>query len=249
MEFYIKLENVDVSFVKYNNVRNNLKENIIHFVLNFGKNRYVNEEFVALHDISFEIRSGDRLAVIGKNGAGKTTLLKTIAGIYRPQNGSVKVVGKVSCLLDILGGFNPELTGRENIYVNGLVFGYSRKQIDSKVEEIIDFSGVCEFIDTPLKYYSTGMGMRLAFSIATSIDPEILIVDELFAGGDVGFVDKASKRIKRLTAEADIFVAAPHDMGYVREFFNKVLYLKDHAVGYFGDDIEYAIHKYICDNS
>lgn len=248
MNTYLKVQNMDMEYIQFRNVDVSLKENIIRFMTHFGQSSYSKQVFRVLKNVSFELHEGDRLAIIGRNGVGKTTLLKLICGIYKPASGSIETRGRISSLIEIGSGFNYELTGRENIYLSGLISGFTKAEIASKEQAIIDFADIGDFIDTQIKYYSTGMGMRLAFSVATTIDPEILIVDELFAGGDINFIEKATRRINYIIRESKIFIAAPHNMDYVREFCNKVLYLKDHGMEYFGDDIEYGIDKYYNDN-
>lgn len=248
MSIYLEVQDVGMEFIQFSNLNNSLKENIIKFFIHFGQSSYSQKIFTALRNISFELHEGDRLAIIGRNGVGKTTLLKLICRIYKPSVGSIVSNGRISSLIEIGSGFNYELTGRENIYLNGLISGFTKNEIESKEEAIIEFADLGDFIETPIKYYSTGMGMRLAFSIATTIDPEILIVDELFAGGDINFIEKATKRVNDIILESKIFIASPHNMDYVRKFCNKVLYLKDHSVEYFGDDIEFGINKYYSDN-
>jgi ABC-type polysaccharide/polyol phosphate transport system ATPase subunit len=245
----ISLEHVTLKYIKHVNRPNSLKENVIKYILNFGKSFYAPEDLLVLDDICFTLNQGDRVGIIGINGAGKSTLLKVIAGIYHPTQGKVKTNGRISSLLEIGAGFDPELTGRENIYLNGLISGFTRKEINAKLDEIIEFSGLAEFVDTPIKYYSTGMGLRLGFSIATSINPEILICDELFAGGDINFIEKATNRLNSIIDQAHIFITVSHDNDYIREFCNKVIYLKDRKIAYFGSDIEYAINIYINDNT
>ncbi|MDF2690497.1 MAG: transporter [Gammaproteobacteria bacterium] len=244
----ISVKNLSLRYIKHINRPNSLKESVIKYILNFGKPYYSSEDFLALDNISFELKQGDRLGIIGINGAGKSSLLKVITNIYPPSQGSVKVNGRISSLIEIGAGFDPELTGRENIYLNGLISGFSKKEISAKLNEIIEFSGLAEFIDTPIKYYSTGMGLRLGLSIATCINPEILICDELFAGGDLNFIEKATNRLNQIIDQAHIFITVSHDNGYIREFCNKVLYLKDHKVAYFGSDVEKGLNQYIQDN-
>lgn len=149
---------------------------------------------------------------------------------------------------EIGAGTDPELTGRENIYIMGLISGFSRAEIRAKEQEIIDFADIGDFIDVPVKYYSAGMGGRLSFSMATSIHPDILVVDELFAGGDINFIEKASKRIEQIKNDASIFVSVTHDMAYAKKFFNKIIYLKDNSVKYYGTDIDNCVKEYIQDS-
>jgi len=245
---HIKVENISLKYTKHFNKPNTLKENVIQYVLNFGKPSYRSEDLWVLNDVDFELKDGDRLGIIGLNGAGKSSLLKVIAGIYKPTKGRVDVNGRFSSLIEIGAGFDPELTGRENIYLNCLISGFSKKEIRRREEEIIEFSELREFIDTPIKYYSTGMGLRLGFSIATTISPEILIIDELLAAGDIGFVEKATARMHEIIEGSNIFVTVSHNNEQVRQLCNKVLYLKDREVKYFGSDVEYAVSTYIKDS-
>ncbi len=247
-EKYIKFKNVDFEYIKIKNVSNSLKENVLKFITNFGRMKYEKEVFKVLNNINFELYKGDRLCIIGKNGAGKSTLLRLIVGIYKASRGEIKTKGKITSLIEIGAGMDPELTGRENIYIMGLIAGFTRKKIKEKEKEIIEFADIGDFIDVPVKYYSTGMAGRLSFSAATSIEPDILVVDELFAGGDINFVNKASKRIEELKKNASIFISVTHNMEDAKKFFNKILYLKDNKVEYYGENIEYCINKYIEDN-
>jgi len=249
MNASIKFKDVSFDYIKVTNVSSGIKESLIGFVKNFGQDSYKHEQFHVLQNANFELNHGDRLCIIGRNGAGKSTMLRLITGIYRPTQGQILTEGRISSLIEIGAGMDPELTGRENIYISGLISGYSKKQLLAKENEIIEFADIGDFIDVPVKYYSTGMGARLSFSIATTIDPEILIVDELFAGGDINFINKATKRIEDIKSDASIFIAVSHDMKYAREFFNKVIYINNNRIEYFGEDIEATIEKYIEDNS
>jgi len=244
----IKFKNVSFEYLKIFNASSGIKENILKFFTNFGQDSYKEETFHVLNNLNFELNSGDRLCIIGRNGAGKSTLLRLLTGIYKPTHGKIQISGKISSLIEIGAGMDPELTGRENIYIIGLISGFSRAEIKAKEQETIDFADIGDFIDVPVKYYSTGMGGRLSFSIATSIHPDILVVDELFAGGDINFIDKASKRIEQIKNDASIFVSVTHDMEYAKKFFNKIIYLKDNSVKYYGTDIEKCVDEYIKDN-
>jgi lipopolysaccharide transport system ATP-binding protein len=242
---YLKLKNINLDFIKYKNNHNTLKENILKYLLNFGKNYYKKEVFTVLHKVSFELETGDRLVIIGKNGAGKSSLLRILVDIYKPTSGSIEKKGTITSLLEVGAGMNPELTGRENIMLSSLISGFSKKKIESKMNEIINFADIGDFIDVPMKYYSSGMCYRLSFSTAILVEPEILIVDELFAGGDVNFINKASNRIEELKNTASIFISVSHDMAYAKKFFNKILYLKDNHIEYFGENIDHGIDLYL----
>jgi lipopolysaccharide transport system ATP-binding protein len=245
---HVKVNNVALKYMKYSNRPNSLKENVIRYLLNFGKPSYRSEDLWVLNNINFELYDGDRLGIIGLNGAGKSTLLKVLSGIYQPTKGAVDISGRLSCLIEVGAGFDPELTGRENIFLNCLISGFSKKEIRQKEEEIIEFSGIKEFIDTPLKYYSTGMGLRLGFSIATTIDPEILILDELFAAGDVSFIEKATTRMHDIIEKSRIFITVSHDHELINSLCNKVIYLKDRQIEYFGPDVKAAVARYVLEN-
>jgi ABC-type polysaccharide/polyol phosphate transport system ATPase subunit len=244
----IIVDNVSLKLIKQNNSSNSIKESVVKYILNFGKSSYKAEDFWVLNECNFSLKTGDRLGIIGVNGAGKSTLLKVMTGIYPITKGKVTTNGRVSSLIEIGAGFDAELTGRENILLNGLLSGFTRKEVMACQEEIIEFSGLREFIDTPIKYYSTGMGMRLGFSIATNINPEILIVDELFAGGDINFINKATKRLDHIIDHSDIFITCSHDSKYLKNLCNKVLYIKDRHIAYFGSDVKGAIAQYEADN-
>lgn len=175
-----------------------------------------------------EINHGDRLGIIGHNGAGKSSLLKILCKIYTPTSGTIDIKGKVAPLLEIGAGFNPELSGRENIYLNGTILGYNLKRLKEIEPDIINFSELEQFIDTPVKYYSTGMYMKLAFSIATATQPDILILDELFAGGDADFIKKAQARMKAMIEDSNIMVFVSHQMDLLLELCNRVIWV-DHG--------------------
>ncbi|MCC7006022.1 MAG: ABC transporter ATP-binding protein [Ottowia sp.] len=185
-------------------------------------------DFWAIKNLSLNIKAGDRIGIIGHNGAGKSTLLKTLCKIYSPSEGHIHVVGRLAPLLEIGAGFHPEFTGRENIYLNGSILGYSKKQLRAIEAEVIAFAEIEEFIDTPVKYYSTGMYMRLAFSLATAMHPDILILDELFAGGDIAFITKAKTRMMEMVNKANIMMMVSHDHDLIRLLCNRVIWL-DHG--------------------
>jgi lipopolysaccharide transport system ATP-binding protein len=184
-------------------------------------------EFWAVNDVSFELRRGECLGLIGHNGAGKTTLLKMLNGLIKPDGGRIEIDGRVGALIALGAGFNPILTGRENIYVNGSILGLSKKEIDDKIDDIINFSEVGDFIDTPVQNYSSGMSVRLGFSIASSLSPDVLILDEVLAVGDIGFVIKCLNRVRRLTARAAVILVS-HNMQFVSSFCSRVIFM-DHS--------------------
>lgn len=184
--------------------------------------------FWALKDVGFEVKEGEVLGIIGKNGAGKSTLLKILSQITEPTSGKIEIHGRVASLLEVGTGFHPELSGRENIYMNGTILGMTRREIDSKIDEIIDFSGVEKFIDTPVKFYSSGMKIRLGFSVAAHLDPEILIVDEVLAVGDFEFQAKCLGKmedISRNQGRTVLFVS--HNLGAVSSLCSKALLLEN----------------------
>ncbi len=183
-----------------------------------------------LKNISIEILQGDRVGVIGRNGAGKSTLLRVIASIYTPDSGAVSITGKIAPLIELGVGFNGEMTGEENVMLSGVLMGATRNEMKRKIVEIFDFAELSEYRHTPLKYYSTGMGMRLSFSLATSIDPEILILDEVFAGGDSSFVKKASGRMNEKINNAKIVLMVSHDMNLIKSICNRIIWLEKGVV-------------------
>jgi lipopolysaccharide transport system ATP-binding protein len=182
-------------------------------------------EFYAVRDVSFELRRGECLGLIGHNGAGKTTLLKMLNGLIKPDTGRIEMNGRVGALIALGAGFNPILTGRENIYINGSVLGLSKKEIDEKIEEIIDFAEIGEFIDAPVQNYSSGMQVRLGFSVASSLSPDILILDEVLAVGDIGFVIKCLNRVRNMTAKAAV-VLVSHNMQFISSFCSRVIFME-----------------------
>lgn len=195
-----------------------------------GGNRELREdEFWAVRDVSFEVKRGECLGLIGRNGAGKTTLLRMLNGLIKPDKGRIEMRGRVGALIALGAGFNPILTGRENIYVNGSVLGLSKKEIGDKIEEIIDFAEIHEFIDAPVQSYSSGMQVRLGFAVASSLEPDILILDEILAVGDAGFKSKCFNRIGRLIKQcAVIFVT--HSMHQLYRISSNVIVMEKGTV-------------------
>ncbi|WFB35678.1 ABC transporter ATP-binding protein [Kiritimatiellota bacterium B12222] len=192
------------------------------------------EEFWANRDVSFELRRGDCLGLIGQNGAGKTTLLKMLNGLIKPDTGHIQMNGRVGAMIALGAGFNPILTGRENIYVAASVLGFSRKEIDQRFDEIVEFSEIGKFIDTPVQSYSSGMQVRLGFAVASSLDPDILLIDEVLAVGDVGFRTKCYNRIYEVCKNAAVIFVS-HSMPQIDRLCNRALVLTGGAVVYSGE--------------
>ena len=203
-----------------------------------------NEKFTALDDISFEVSRGETLGIIGSNGAGKSTLLKLISKITGPTRGKICINGKVASLLEVGTGFHPELTGKENIYLNGAILGMSRKEIDSKIDSIIEFSECAQFIDTPVKRYSSGMYVKLAFSVSAHLDADILIMDEVLAVGDVKFQHKCLDKMKEIAAqEHRTILYVSHNMESVKRLCSRCIILDHGRIVYNGDTDE-AVRRY-----
>lgn len=205
--------------------------------------------FWANRNLSFEVERGSVLGIIGKNGAGKSTLLKLLSRITEPTEGRIEITGKVASLLEVGTGFNPELTGRENIYLNGTILGMTKKEVNDKFEQIVEFSGVETFIDTPIKRYSSGMKVRLAFSVAAHLDPEILIIDEVLAVGDVEFQRKCMGKMQEVSStQGRTILFVSHNLSAISTLCDKVMLLKNGECAYFGDK-ETGISLYLNENS
>ena len=225
----IVVKNLSKTFDMYNSPMDKLKEALSPR----GKIRHT--EFHALTDLSFNVKKGEVVGIIGKNGAGKSTLLKIISGVLKPTSGKVTANGNIVPMLELGSGFDPELTGRENIYLNGAILGYSKEFLESKYDEIVAFSELGEFINMPIRNYSSGMLMRLAFSIATVVNPEILIVDEILSVGDENFQKKSHARMMELMAGGTTVLYVSHNLDQIREMCNRVVWLENHTVKMFGD--------------
>ena len=222
----ICVENLSIKFRIYHDRSPSLKD---YFANLFKRQRQAAySDFWAVKDVSFEIKAGDRVGIVGHNGAGKSSLLKALCRVYETSDGKVTVNGRIAPLLEIGAGFHLEFTGRENIYLNGAILGYTKRQLREIEPEVISFAELEEFIDTPVKYYSTGMYMRLAFSLATAMHPDILVLDEIFAGGDANFMVKAKARMHSMIDKANIMIMVSHDHQLVKSLCNRVIWL-DHG--------------------
>ncbi len=217
----IELDNVSLRYRLAKHRPPSLKEFLIHFV----RGALVYEELWALRHVSFAVRRGERVAVIGRNGAGKSTLLRVISRILRPTGGTAMVSGQVAPLLELGTGFDFELSGRENIFLNALLLGRTRRDIVAAIDRIIEFSGLEEFIDSPIRTYSSGMLGRLGFSIATAWQPEILIVDEVLSVGDVAFAARCKQRLSELHSDGTTLLLVSHDAESVRQHADRCLWL------------------------
>lgn len=208
-----------------------IKEYLVQLVL--GKVKY--EEFFALRNVSFDIQKGEVVGIIGNNGAGKSTLLKVISGILKPTTGKVEVHGSIVPMLELGSGFDHDLTGRENIFLNGAILGYSEEFLKEKYDEIVAFSELGKFIDIPLRNYSSGMMMRLAFSVATVVNPDILIVDEILAVGDAAFQEKSKARMLELMGGGTTVLFVSHSIEQIREMCDRVIWLEHGQVKMIGE--------------
>jgi len=198
----------------------------------------------ALRDISFNVKPGEVVGIIGKNGAGKSTLLKVLSRITHPTSGQVELLGRISSLLEVGTGFHPELTGRENIYLNGTILGMTKAEVDFKFEEIVEFSGVKRFIDTPVKFYSSGMRVRLAFSVAAHLEPEILLIDEVLSVGDAAFQKKSLGKMEEVSKAGRTVLFVSHNMGAVRSLCSRGLLLEKGTLVKDGD-VDQVINEYL----
>ena len=213
----------------------------------FGKRKKDINEFWALKNISFTVNRGDRIGIIGHNGAGKSTLLKVFSRITPPTEGEIEIKGRVSSLLEVGTGFNMELTGRENVYLNGYILGMSREEIDRKFNDIVEFSEVGEFIDTPVKRYSSGMFVKLAFAVSANLDPDILIVDEVLAVGDMKFQEKCLGKMSDVASDGRTVVYVSHSMRTIQQLCNRVIVL-DHGQVIFDGDVDEGVKIYMNNN-
>jgi ABC-type polysaccharide/polyol phosphate transport system ATPase subunit len=215
----IKVTNLSKSYKLYDKPLDRLKESLNPF------RRKYHKEFYALNDISFEIKRGETIGIIGKNGSGKSTLLKIITGVVTPTSGNIEVNGKISALLELGAGFNPEFTGMENIYMNGTIMGFTREEMEQRVNSIVEFADIGDFIYQPVKMYSSGMFARLAFSVSVNVEPDILIVDEALSVGDAFFQQKCINKMKKMQEKGTTIFFVSHSLSTVKSLCGKAIYL------------------------
>ena len=239
----IELRDVSLRFINYSDKQYSFKRAVLDLVLR-RESPVPASEFWALRNLNLRINHGERVGILGDNGAGKSTLLRLLARIYPPSSGTVEIRGNVAPLIEMGAGFNPELSGFDNILYNGAMLGFSRPQMLSKVEAIHEFTGLREFADLPLKYYSSGMYMRLAFAVATEIDPEILIIDEALGVGDAAFQERAKHRMFKLLGRSHAVILVSHDMKTLREMCTRGVWLKQGRIQADGP-IEPIVDQYL----
>jgi ABC-2 type transport system ATP-binding protein len=237
MSSAISIENVSKKFRLYHEKNQYLKTTL----LRGGRSRY--EDFWAVQDVSFEIPVGSTFGIIGSNGSGKSTLLKCLAGILTPDKGTLTVNGRLSALLELGAGFHPELSGRENIFLNGAILGMTQKEIALRLEDIVEFSGLDHFIDTPVKNYSSGMVVRLGFSIAANVEPEILLIDEVLAVGDAEFQQRCYEKIERFRQDGRTIVLVSHGLSQIEQMCDTVAWLEKSHLKELGSSFE-VVQKY-----
>jgi ABC-type polysaccharide/polyol phosphate transport system ATPase subunit len=234
----VRVEHVTKSFRMYHERNQSLKSAIMR-----GRTS-VHEDFLALDDVSFDVPAGSTFGLIGSNGSGKSTLLKCLANIYYPNKGVITHYGKIAAMLEVGSGFHAELSGRENIFLNGSILGMSKKDVTRKFDEIVDFSGVEQFIDQPVKNYSSGMYVRLGFAIAINVDPDILVVDEVLAVGDAEFQEKCFQKFRDFKVAGKTVILVSHSMPTVQEMCDHTAWL-DHGVLKAVGPAESTIHAYL----
>lgn len=227
----IIFEEVSKHYKLYHHLRGGIK----NFLVNLGKDVLAHDHFAALDCISFAIHKGETVGIIGKNGSGKSTILGLVAGVEKPTSGVIKTRGRIVSMLELGGGFHPDLTGRENIVLNGVLLGLSRKLAFERMDAIIEYSELGEFIDEPIRVYSSGMLARLGFSIMTQLDPDVLIVDEVLAVGDKVFQEKCMSKMKEFKAAGVTILLVSHDEEDIRTICDRVIWIDEHKIKMSGD--------------
>lgn len=236
----IKLENVSMKFNLGIEKEFSIKQAFVNF-FSGKKNKRKKDAFWALKDISFEVKKGEVIGLIGSNGAGKSTLLKVVSGVMKPTTGKVTVNGVISPMIELGAGFDQELTARENIFLNGAILGYSKEFLESKFDEIVEFSELKDFLDVPVKNFSSGMTAKLAFSIATIVNPEILIVDEILSVGDIKFQDKSRRKMLEMIKGGTTVLYVSHSLDSIKELCDRVIWIEH------GKIVKMGKTKEICD--
>lgn len=241
----LKIENVKKRYMikRFEKKPESKKEKLKLGFKNFFNSSAGKEPFYALNGVNFEIKQGEKVGIIGKNGAGKSTLLKVISRITEPSDGRIEILGKVSSMLEVGTGFNMELTGRENVYLNGAILGMTKAEVDKKFDEIVEFSEVGKFIDIPVKRYSSGMFVRLAFAVAANLESDILLVDEVLSVGDTRFQRKCINKMMEIAASGRTILFVSHQMNTIRQLCERVIVLKEGQIIYDGD-VEEGIKLY-----
>ncbi|MDR3432622.1 MAG: ABC transporter ATP-binding protein [Rouxiella aceris] len=233
MESVIEFRNVTKRYPLYHHIGSGIKELI------FNPRRALSllsgRSYLAIEDISFEIQKGESVALIGRNGAGKSTSLGLVAGVMKPTSGTVKVIGRVASMLELGGGFHPELTGRENIRLNAILLGLRRKELKNRLDRIIEFSELKEFIDEPIRVYSSGMLAKLGFSVISQVDPDILIIDEVLAVGDIAFQRKCMETINDFKKKGVTILFVSHNLADVKNICDRVIWIEDHKLREIGE--------------
>ena len=228
----IKVEKVVKNFKVYHDKGYSLKEKLLFWKRNSYETRSV------LKGISFEVAKGEAIGLIGKNGCGKSTMLKLLSRIMYPDAGRITVKGRTASLIELGAGFHPDMSGRENIYINASIFGLTRREIDQKLQTIIDFSELWDFIDNPVRTYSSGMYMRLAFAVAINVEADVLLIDEILAVGDAHFQEKCFQKLKEIKAAGTTIVIVSHALGQIEEFCDRSILIKDGLIEMMGKPVD-----------
>lgn len=239
----IKLEHVSMKFNLGIEKEFSIKQAFVNF-FSFNKPKKKKEEFWALKDVSFSVKKGEVVGLIGSNGAGKSTLLKVVSGVMKPTKGKVTVNGVISPMIELGAGFDSELTARENIFLNGAILGYSKEFLESKFEEIVEFSELRNFLDVPVKNFSSGMTAKLAFSIATIVNPEILIVDEILSVGDIKFQEKSKNKMLEMIKGGTTVLYVSHSLDSIKQLCDRVIWLEHGKIVKMGDTKEICKEYY-----